>query len=107
MKIVSMIAALSVFAGSSVAAATAQPTPFGLWQNPKATIIVRAHSCGELLCGTIIWPLRKRFQTHGTQALQRWLAPICLVIIIQMGVVVGLGKSMCPMRGVDLARRLN
>lgn len=55
MKIVSMIAALSVFAGSSVAAATAQPTPFGLWQNPKATIIVRAHSCGELLCGTIIW----------------------------------------------------
>ncbi|MGH6652506.1 MAG: DUF2147 domain-containing protein [Sphingopyxis sp.] len=31
------------------------PTPFGLWQNPKGTLLVRTRDCGRQLCGNIVW----------------------------------------------------
>ena len=40
------------------AAAQAQPpaaTPIGLWQNPRATLLVRTRPCGQELCGSIVW----------------------------------------------------
>jgi uncharacterized protein (DUF2147 family) len=44
---------LLALAGTAHAAPVA--TPFGLWQNPKGTIVVRTHGCGPLLCGDIVW----------------------------------------------------
>ncbi|WP_447752338.1 DUF2147 domain-containing protein [Sphingopyxis fribergensis] len=44
---------LLALAGTAHAAPA--PTPFGLWQNPKGTIVVRTHGCGPLLCGDIVW----------------------------------------------------
>ena len=41
---------LALSSGTQAAA-----TPIGLWQNPKGTILVRTHSCGQLLCGDIVW----------------------------------------------------
>jgi uncharacterized protein (DUF2147 family) len=40
---------------STIAHAATAATPFGVWQNPKGTILVRTHSCGQMLCGDIIW----------------------------------------------------
>lgn len=47
------IAMLLMF--SSGAQAAMPPTAIGLWQNPKGTILVRTHSCGQRLCGHIVW----------------------------------------------------
>lgn len=47
---------IALFLALSSAAQAATPfTPYGLWQNPKGTILVRTHSCGQLLCGDIVW----------------------------------------------------
>jgi len=31
------------------------PTPIGLWQNPKGTLLVQTSDCGRQLCGHIVW----------------------------------------------------
>ena len=36
-------------------AARLAATPFGLWQNPKGTLLVRTRVCGQELCGNIVW----------------------------------------------------
>jgi uncharacterized protein (DUF2147 family) len=53
MRLFLNIASLAALAGSAQATTTA--TPFGLWQNPRGTILVRTHGCGALLCGNIVW----------------------------------------------------
>lgn len=52
MRLLSMALLLAL---SSSAHAATPATPFGLWQNPKGTLLVRTHSCGSLLCGNIVW----------------------------------------------------
>lgn len=50
-----LLPAALLLALSANAYAAPVATPFGLWQNPKGTIIVRTHGCGPLLCGNIVW----------------------------------------------------
>ena len=50
-----LLAAIALLGLSVTARAEAPPTPIGLWQNPKGTIIVRTRACGQLLCGNIVW----------------------------------------------------
>ncbi len=52
MRVLALALSLALTASAQVATAA---TPFGLWQNPKGTIIVHTHSCGQLLCGDIVW----------------------------------------------------
>lgn len=40
---------------SSTAFAQTPPTPIGIWQNPKGTLLVHTRNCGRLLCGDIVW----------------------------------------------------
>jgi uncharacterized protein (DUF2147 family) len=50
-----LLAAILLLGLSASAHAEAPPTPIGLWQNPKGTILVRTRACGQLLCGNIVW----------------------------------------------------
>lgn len=50
-----LLAAIALLGLSAVAQAETPPTPIGLWQNPKGTILVRTRACGQLLCGNIVW----------------------------------------------------
>ncbi|UKK82879.1 DUF2147 domain-containing protein [Sphingopyxis sp. BSN-002] len=56
MKMMALALMLAASTGMA-AAAIPQPavSPIGLWQNPKGTIRVRTHLCGQLLCGNIVW----------------------------------------------------
>lgn len=37
------------------APALAQQLPDTVWRNPKDSVHVRMHACGEAMCGTVIW----------------------------------------------------
>lgn len=50
-----LLAAITLLGLSATAQAETPPTPIGLWQNPKGTILVRTRACGQLLCGNIVW----------------------------------------------------
>ncbi len=50
-----MLIAALVLALSTTAHAAAMETPIGVWQNPRGTLHVRTRSCGEQLCGDIVW----------------------------------------------------
>lgn len=50
-----LLAAIALLGLSATAQAEAPPTPIGLWQNPRGTILVRTRACGQLLCGNIVW----------------------------------------------------
>lgn len=50
-----LLVAILLLGLSAAAQAETPPTPIGLWQNPKGTILVRTRACGQLLCGNIVW----------------------------------------------------
>jgi len=50
----SFLPALFLSAVSAVPAAAAQPVE-GLWRNPIGSAIIRVATCGNLLCGTVVW----------------------------------------------------
>jgi uncharacterized protein (DUF2147 family) len=49
------MALMLAFTLSVPAQAAPAPSPIGLWQNPKATLLVRTRDCGRELCGNIVW----------------------------------------------------
>lgn len=63
MRILAFALLLALSSGAQ-ASSTVQPSggartqaasPIGLWQNPKATLLVRTRNCGQALCGAIVW----------------------------------------------------
>ncbi|MBL0914683.1 MAG: hypothetical protein IBJ13_03965, partial [Sphingopyxis sp.] len=63
MRILAFALLLALSSGAQ-ASSTVQPSggartqaasPIGLWQNPKATLLVRPRNCGQALCGAIVW----------------------------------------------------
>lgn len=50
-----LLALALLVAFSTGASAETAMTPIGLWQNPKGTLMVRTRSCGQQLCGNIVW----------------------------------------------------
>lgn len=57
--IIAMVAAFAISTGASpILAQTESPARAmvkGVWMNPKRTVAVRTASCGEKLCGRIVW----------------------------------------------------
>ncbi len=51
--LVAMTALLTVLAGPASAAESG--SPFGLWHNPKRSVVVRIEPCSDKLCGVVVW----------------------------------------------------
>ena len=51
----SLIIMALALAGESVGAAPSTPSVDGVWVNPAGTVQVRAGSCGDKICGWIVW----------------------------------------------------
>ncbi len=48
--------ALALLAGCATAAGAApSDRSFGIWANPRNSVHIRAHACGESMCGTVVW----------------------------------------------------
>lgn len=51
-RILTALAALAMLAAP--AAASAQPSVQGRWQNPKGSVIIEVDRCGAAFCGTVV-----------------------------------------------------
>src|SRR3546814_8409623 len=49
------MAVLAALAASSTAAANTPERSFGVWSNPKGSVHVRAETCGDRMCGIVVW----------------------------------------------------
>lgn len=52
-RILAALAAGALGASPGVAAATA--SPFGVWSNPRGSLMIRTTACNGGLCGAIVW----------------------------------------------------
>jgi len=48
-------AATALLSASMASAGDASPGPTGVWRNPKNSVHVRIDSCGQAMCGTVVW----------------------------------------------------
>lgn len=54
------LSAVATLAAPSVA--SAQESIYGVWRNPKNSVHINIESCGEYLCGRVVWASEKAKQ---------------------------------------------
>ena len=54
-----MLCAGGAAASGPTPVATTHPSALGVWRNPKNSVHLEIHSCGEAACGTVIWSTPK------------------------------------------------